>query len=138
MIASEEKVIGEYTYTVTRLDAVTGIDVLTKLVNVVGPAFQDDEFAAFCKSLSGADLKYFISKFAAGTTVHGGDIQPDKAPSLLDIWPIHFAGEYGRMTEWLVFCLRLNFSSFFAGGLGRKLLAEARAQITSGSKSPST
>lgn len=138
MIASEEKVIGEYTYTVTRLDAVTGIDVLAKLVNVVGPAFKDDEFAAFCKGLSGADLKYFVAKFAAGTTVSGGDIQADKTPSLSDIWPVHFAGEYGRMTEWLVFCLRLNFASFFAGGLGQKLLKEARAQIAPGSKSPNT
>ena len=133
---TEEKRIGEFTYRVTQLDAITGRGAFTRLMKVGGPAIAKlDEgvgaaFGELCTRLEVEDVHYFCDLFAKQTEV----VQPDgKAPQLSDIFLFHFAGRYLEMMQWLTFAMKANFGSFF-GGAGA-LVAQARA-AASASSSP--
>lgn len=110
--------IEPYTYSVTQLDALKGRKAFVKLANVLGPAFRlaTSSQAVIGSLLSGLreeDLEHFCDIFAANTCVSGGE-HGDKAPVLTKaLFMTHFAGDYGAMFEWLVFCVETNFSSFF-------------------------
>ncbi len=130
MLKPETKTVGGHSYTTTPLDAVRGRRVFMRLARIVGPAFaqlnagQDEAsqaraFGEAIKNLSEDDLDYFCDVFAEATTVSGGNYG-SKAPVLKDVFPLHFTANYGEMTVWLVFCMKVNFGSFFAsaGQLG--------------------
>lgn len=126
MFKQESKRIGAHDYKVTQLDAVKGRRAFVRLAKFVGPAMvklegsgTPDErvgqaIVAFLADLSEADLDYFCDTFAAVTEVSAGKYGA-AAPQLDSVFSVHFAGDYLSMTQWLVFCFKLNFSSFFAG-----------------------
>jgi hypothetical protein len=125
--AQEDKQIGPYTYKVTQLDAIQGIEVLTRFINIVGPALasadEKDAGASVAKALAGLstkltadDVKYFVGKFSKLTSVSGGDLKVGHEPQLDAIFSAHFAGRYLDMFKWLAFCFEVNFRSFFSEG----------------------
>lgn len=113
--------IGAHAYKVTQLDAVTGRRAFARLVKLIGPAMaklkDGEEEAALVDLLSRieeSDLDYFCDTFSPVTEVSGGQYSK-AAPQLDTVFLTHFAGEYLAMTQWLVFCIKVNFRSFFAG-----------------------
>jgi hypothetical protein len=136
MLKTSTKTIGGYTYRVTQLDAVRGRRALGRLGRVIGSAFEalqgkaDEEglTSALGKLLSGlsdADVDYFCDLFSACTSVSGGSFGDGLEPQLESVFATHFAGRYGEMLQWLIFCLQANFGSFF--GEAAKLMASKSA-----------
>lgn len=122
--SQEDKQIGAYTYKVTQLDAIQGIEVLTRFVNIVGPALASADtkdaalalakaFGDLSTKLTAEDVKYFVGKFSKLTTVSGGDLKAGHEPQLDTIFAAHFAGRYLDLFKWLAFCFEVNFRSFF-------------------------
>ena len=70
--------------------------------------------AAILSSLNESDVTYLCDVFASVTAVTGGKYG-EKQPQLDSVFATHFAGNYGEMIGWLVFCVKVNFSSFFDG-----------------------
>lgn len=138
----EETRIGGYTYKVTQLDAITGIEVLARLWNTLGPSLGSvdkiDEagvmkaLGGLASSLKADDVRYFVTKFAKLTAVSGGDLKEGAEPQLSDIFEAHFAGRYLDLFRWLKFCFEVNYRSFFGAGGGllefvRKLKEESES-----------
>lgn len=140
MLKTERKMIGEYEYAVTQLDAVKGSRVFTRLTKILAPAIVglssastqikgtkpadvDDvtgskmfeALGKLAENLTEADVDFFRECFAASTDVMITDEQTGKqrSPKLSTIFGLHFAGKYDEMIEWLVFCFEVNFGSFF-------------------------
>lgn len=124
MRANKTKKIGNHTYEVTQLGAVEGRRVLAKLGQLMGgvvgslaaggKADPVKAFQSFTEALSPESMDYFCDTFTKFTQVHRAD---GKVLFLKDVFDDHFADNYAEMVEWLVFCLEVNFASFF-GGLG--------------------
>jgi hypothetical protein len=135
--------IGAHTYKVTQLDALKGRRAFTRLAKLLGPAFAqlqgegtDDEKVAraltsLVDRMSEDDVDFFCDAFAELTEVSGGAYKK-AAPQLDTVFATHFAGNYLEMTRWLIFAMKVNFSSFF-GGAGALL-----GQAASASTSPTT
>lgn len=124
MFKVESQRIGVHTYKVTQLDAITGRRAFTRLLKLIGPAMSkldgmgESSLARAMAELVGhleeGDVDYFCDTFSAVTEVSGGKYAK-AAPQLDTVFLSHFAGEYLEMTQWLVFCMKVNFASFFAG-----------------------
>lgn len=114
-------VIGEYSYEVKALDAVTGRKAFVKLVNMLGPSFKDgmDDAAVFAElahTIKPEDMDHFCKLFGARTEVSGPGIAEGSTRTLTEVFFMeHFASNYFDMLEWLAFCLKVNFESFFRG-----------------------
>lgn len=139
--------IGAYSYKVTQLDAVTGRRAFTRLFKIAGPAMAQLENGMNEKALGGAltelvtrlesaDIDYFCDTFAEVTEVSGGKYTK-ASPQLNEVFSVHFASSYLEMFQWLVFCMQVNFSSFFVG-VGQLLAGLAARKSDSTSPTPST
>jgi hypothetical protein len=53
--------------------------------------------------------------FADSTDVVIHDDKGKREPQLSKIFDLHFAGKYDEMLAWLIFCVEVNFGSFFDG-----------------------
>ena len=153
-IQTREITIGDFTYEVKQLDAITGRKAFVRLCNILGPVFANAEqlqnendaaalFGAFASSLKEADMDHFCEMFGARTEVTplAGGGEPRTLVKLF--FMEHFAGNYMEMLEWLAFCLQVNFESFFVGMQRIKDEREARkaalsAKAGSSSASPNT
>lgn len=135
--ATEEKTIGLYTYKVTQFDAVTGIEVLARLMNIAGPAFEEGKgIGELLGKLKASDIQYFVDKFGRLTTVSGGDLKEGAEPRVSDIFAAHFAGRYKDLFAWLGFCFEVNYRSFFGEGIAS--LGDLVRKVTEASSSPKT
>lgn len=118
MFLQKTTTIGDFEYTVTQLGAKTGRAVAARLAKVLAPltkAESQDEgreaLAELLSSINEADLTYLCDTFSARTSYRDlGD--PSKQPELSQTFDVHFAGRYGAMLKWLMFCVEVNFSSF--------------------------
>lgn len=120
------------TYHVTQMGALQGRDTLTRLLAMVGPLMTED-LGKGLSSLKPEDLAALSDAFAALTEV---ELSNGKRPRLKDVFDDHFAGEYDAFFEWLLFCVRLNFQSFFAKALAKVAgLGQAMAPTESASSS---
>ena len=129
MIEVKSKEIGSHTYHVRQLGAKQGRAALTKLLNLAGNAFGGNP-AAFFTSLSEQDLEYFCRVFGENTEV---ELALDRRiPLFLQQQEDHFAGQFGEMLEWLVFCVEINFSSFLDA------LAKLKARMEAGTAAVAT
>jgi hypothetical protein len=127
----ETKVIGETEYQTTQLDAVTARRVFLRLAKLLAPMAAEigdgkgggekmfRALATAIQSASEEDLDYFCDQFAKVTDVVIVDEKGNrKAPRLSSIMALHFVGDkFGDLFDWLLFCLEVNFGSFF-GKLG--------------------
>jgi hypothetical protein len=106
-------------YEVVGVPARVGKRLLTLITHAIGPAFlaagkEPDVMtvlAGVMERVKDADLDALIDAFAPLTTVHLTD---GKSPRLNAIFDEHFAGNYQDMLAWLLFCLEVNYSGFFA------------------------
>ncbi len=123
MFKTDSKTIGGLEYRVSQLGAVKGRAVFLRIVKLVGPAIasvvkggkidmKNVDLGDLFKrvELTEEDLTFFCDAFAEKTFV----VLPDKkAPRLDHVFDAHFAGKYGDMMQWLVFCVSVNFADFF-------------------------
>lgn len=111
MVETKEKDIQGTTYRVTQMDAVKGRKVVARLIKLLSGAAEggDSALAKVFAAITEDDMDYFCDVFAANTDVgyEGG-----KWPNLKSIFGLHFAGKYGEMMEWLLFCVEVNFGNF--------------------------
>jgi hypothetical protein len=125
MIKSESKQIGLHLYTVEQLGAIRGREIFVRLVRLLGSSvdtIKGDAGAVLAKAaanFSELDMSAFCEAFAAKTDVTGGEYATAH-PQLSNIFDVHFAGNYSELVEWLIFCFKVNFGSFFLG-VGEKL-----------------
>jgi hypothetical protein len=96
----QSKTIGEYTYTVRPLTAKKGTRALTRLIANSNPTEWSEE-----------TLDYFENLFVPNTSVEGGGLKG--APDLGAIYELHFVDRYYEYIQWLMFCIKVNFGSFF-------------------------
>lgn len=134
MRQTQSHVIDGIAYDITQLDAMTGLDVMAILARVLGPAAgAEDPGAALTKSLTGADLRSLCQTFAKVTMVQPSPNSPDARVPLAGILNDHFAGQYGRMMQWLKACVMCNYETFFAdlGGILAGMPTEPKLPATS-------
>lgn len=99
-LETRSKTINDTEYEVRQLDAITGRRVLTRLQRAA-------------KSMSDEDMDFLCDSFAPSTCVISTNEKGQRvAPKLSAIFGLHFAGKYDEMTEWLAFCIEVNFGSF--------------------------
>lgn len=127
--STQEKDIDGCSYAVTQLGALKGSKVFVRVLKVLGPAFASKDPAAFFDGLKEEDVEYLCSTFSPMTFVKGGQF-----PGPLDkTFDFHFAGRYGALVQWLLFCVQVNFGDFLKGkGLG---LGVGAPKASSGSDS---
>ena len=132
MLSSETKQVGRYEYKVTKFPTRKGLEVFEKLLEVVGEPLAlfmrdggeetgqeelDDAEALskalglFAKNVQGGKLFWFADQFMPHSSV---TIDGTEKP-LKPIFELHFSGEYGELMGWLLFCLEVNYKSFFDG-----------------------
>lgn len=110
MVETKEKTIEGTTYRVRQLDAVKGRKVVARLIRLLSNAAAggDDALSKIFASVTEEDMDYFCDVFAASTDVN----YEGKWPCLKDVFGLHFAGKYGEMMQWLLFCVEVNFGNF--------------------------
>jgi hypothetical protein len=135
-------------YSMTLLNTEAGEEPLVRLIELLGPAFVDtisskqvlgliadaaradrnidgdfmvEVAAPLAEAARGVigrlqrnDLSYFAGVFKPLTKVGRGK----SAQELETVYDVHFAGKYGALRDWLVWCLMENFADFFGGGGG--------------------
>ena len=122
MRKTEAKTIGGYTYQVTQLGAKQGVSVAARLARILSPVIGGVEGkpsgaalgSGLKAALAGLDEKDLIAlsdAFAALTEVTGGEFE-SRTPKLAPMFDEHFAGHYGDLVNWLLFCVEVNFASF--------------------------
>lgn len=122
-MSDNKKTINGTTFEVQKFPAKRGLQVLTKLGNMVGPALgglgdrldEADSTAAGLSALGRAletlefeRLEWLIDAMAEVTIVHGAK----GTAKLPDVFDAIFAGAYAKVFQWLMFALEVNFGSF--------------------------
>jgi hypothetical protein len=129
MLKIESKTIGGHEYKVRQLVATKGRLVLLTLARIIGPAAalaagaketgKEEAFAkvieALLANLTPEDFTSLCNTFAESTDVVISDEKGRREPKLSNVFDLHFAGNYQEMIDWLVFCVEVNFASFFDG-----------------------
>ena len=129
-VETQKKTIGGTEYTVTTLGGVEGRKVYLRLVKALGPALRADAVGAMLanaiEALPEEVFDSLCATFAERTTV----LLPDgRTPSLARVFDVHFSGQYRAMTEWLYFCVEVNFGDFL-GELRERIAAFAKTTPT--------
>jgi hypothetical protein len=131
MIKTKESTIDGINFKVTQLGYADGIELLTRLLALVGAAFEKDEgkdsfsLSRLAARLTANDLKTVIEKLASRTVI-------EREPGTGN-WPklepeVDLAGNYGLMFKWLKFALEVNFGGFFS--VAGELLSEGIPKAT--------
>ncbi len=123
-LQKQQRDIDGTTYEVTPLPTSIGLKALVRLLHIMSPVLaaaakdgsnQDKVggmLAALPTALSEGDLEYFTSIFGAQSKYQDG---PNWIPLLKQNQELHFAGKYGELFRWLVFCVEVNYKNFFVG-----------------------
>ena len=120
MIETQSKKIGPRIYRVRQLKATQGRKVLVRLLKSFGPALdsldkgKQNVGALLGRVLSELDeetVDYLCDTFAANTEF---DLENGNFIGLGESgqFDLHFAGRYADMTQWLIFCVQVNFADF--------------------------
>lgn len=99
-IEPQSKQIGEHTYIVLPLTAKKGTRGLNRLLKNPDPSDWDEK-----------DQDYFEGLFIPNTSVSGGNYVGE--PDLAGLYELHFVNRYFEYLEWLMFCVKVNWGSFF-------------------------
>ncbi len=115
-MASEPKIktIGGVDYEVMCLGARSGQESFLALMKAAVTGWQGSDTVAdlIMSMVIGLPDAQFVSmadKFASRTTV---SLPNGNKPCLKDIYDLHFAGKYGDLTQWFMFCIEVNFGNF--------------------------
>ncbi len=118
-LETKTKSISGVDYSVTTLGATEGRKVYVQLMKALAPGLKaghaEDFLSNVLTELDEDVVAAMSDRFARTTTVQIGD----RAPYLKDIFDLHFAGKYGDMTKWLLFCLEVNFGDFLGDALAQ-------------------
>ncbi len=128
MLDVKSKTIAGHEYKVRQLVATKGRLVMLTLARIIGPAaalaasakdkqsVMGDIITAVLQNVTADDFTSLCNTFAESTdlVIHEDGKRP-REPKLSTVFDLHFAGEYQAMIEWLVFCVEVNFGSFFEG-----------------------
>ncbi len=117
-LESKSKSISGVDYHVTTLGAIEGRKVYVQLMKALAPGLKSSKTEDFLSNvlmnLDEAVVVDLSDRFARVTTV---DVGGALRPCLKDIFDLHFAGKYSEMTQWLMFCLEVNFGDFLGAAL---------------------
>lgn len=131
--------IGESQFEITQLGAVKGKRVLNRLMKVLAGASsgmlggkdggEPDVVAIIEGAVEGLDddtLDYICQSFGEKTTIVSGNKRQTLVANGNEAgFDLVFAGNYAAMIEWLIVCIRLNYSDFLDGdklkSLGERL-----------------
>jgi len=132
------------TYELTPFGARQGRRVFARLTQTIGPALaaatkdtQDLEAAigTLTKAVDPDLVDELCDACAPHCRVQIGAKMPELTPEVFDE---HFAQRYVAMLQWLLACLRINFSDFLDGAKVGALLGGLQAPSTSQSPTKST
>lgn len=116
MLRTEEKEISGVVYVVTTLPMTQGVEVFGRLAPLFTlAAATGDMGRAAAKSIQemqAADILHVSKVFAEHTTLRFPD---GREPVLKNVMEAHFSGDYLPMFEWIAFCIKVNYESFFVG-----------------------
>lgn len=124
MIQTKEKLINGRKYTVATLPGFQALDLLEELSVIAGPALGglirngasgevDFETAAvrLFHGLGGGKLRALTKALLQGVTV---ELAPNKAPMVLDVFDVEYAGKLAEIFKVLAFAAEAQFADFFA------------------------
>jgi len=102
----------EVTYACTQVGAWEGSKALIRAQKIAVSGVNGLD--ALIQAMTDDDLEYFSKLFAKNTFVtYVNDKEQKVKKNLAEVFDVFMAGEYFELTQWLVFCLGLNFAPFF-------------------------
>jgi len=131
MRKEKESTIDGIKFKVTQLGFADGVDLLTTLGRIIGPALSDPQktknptaiIGDIVARVSFGELIYISEKLAKSTRI---EREPGRWPVLEP--EVDLAGRYDLALRWLKFALEVNYGDFFAaGGLLQDVIAPAAA-----------
>jgi hypothetical protein len=119
MRKEKESIINGITFKVTQLGFAEGMELLTTLGRIIGPAISDPKKVSSSAAIIGdiisrlsfAELFSITDKLAKTTRI---EREPGRWPVLEP--EVDLAGNYDLTLRWLKFALEVNFGDFFAAG----------------------
>lgn len=119
MRKEQEQSINGIKFKVTQLGFADGIELLTMLGRIIGPAISDSKKAASPAAMIGdiigrlsfAEIFSITEKLAKSTRI---EREPGRWPVLEP--EVDLAGRYDLATRWLAFALEVNYGDFFGEG----------------------
>ncbi|MCA9508964.1 MAG: hypothetical protein KC505_11135 [Myxococcales bacterium] len=127
MRKEKEQTIKRVKFKVTQLGFADGMELLTSLGKIIGPALSDSNKSVQSKigdilaKISFQELSQFVEKLAKSTRI---EREPGRWPVLEP--EVDLAGNYDLTLRWLYFALEVNYGDFLAeGGLLHELTASA-------------
>lgn len=119
MRKEKEAIISGTKFKVTQLGFAEGMELLTTLGRIIGPALSDPQRATnpaaiigdIISRLSFAEIMSITDKLAKSTRI---EREPWRWPLLEP--EVDLAGNYDLTMRWLKFALEVNYSDFFAAG----------------------
>ena len=131
MRKEKEAIINDTKFKVTQLGFADGMELLTMLGRIVGPALSDANkvhnpaaiIGDILGRLSFAEISSVTDKLARTTRI---EREPGRWPLLEP--EVDLAGNYDLTLRWLKFALEVNYGDFFAaGGLLHDVISPAAA-----------
>jgi len=157
---AETLTIGSFTYAVAKLPARAGVRLATRVGAMLAPVLADlagtigtspdKQDAAIAGALQtlltredlDSQVEFLNNTLGAATQVHWTTNEGQPASRTLDaaFFDAHFRDNYDSWLQWLVFAVKVNLRSFFAGAsaLGAKLKAAKSPAPTTSVSSPQT
>ena len=119
MRKEQEQSINGIKFKVTQLGFADGIELLTMLGRIIGPAISDSKKAASPAAMIGdiigrlsfTEIFSITEKLAKSTRI---EREPGRWPVLEP--EVDLAGRYDLATRWLAFALEVNYGDFFGEG----------------------
>lgn len=117
MRKEKEQTINGIKFKITQLGFADGLELLTTLGRIVGPALSDSSKTTAAKlgdilgRLSFAEISSITDKLAKTTRI---EREPGRWPVLEP--EVDLAGSYDLTLRWLHFALEVNYGDFFAEG----------------------
>lgn len=119
MRKEKESLINGIKFKVTQLGFADGMELLTILGRIIGPAISDPKKAAnsavmigdIISRLSFAEISSITDRLAKTTRI---EREPGRWPMLEP--EVDLAGNYDLPLRWLKFALEVNYGDFFAAG----------------------
>src|SRR5262245_59034150 len=131
MRKEKEAIISGTKFKVTQLGFADGMELLTTLGRIIGPALSDPKRTASPAAMIGdiigrlsfAEIAAITDKLAKSTRI---EREPGRWPVLEP--EVDLAGNYDLTLRWLKFALEVNYGDFFAaGGLLHDVISPAAA-----------
>jgi hypothetical protein len=144
-LPKKEVSIDGTTYELYMLNAKKGSYLLAKIVSSLGLSVtslsgflsesKETSAVAFLGSVLRALTPELLEEVTDVFALHSNVFRDGAKPRVKDVFDFHFAGHYGHMANWLIECLKYNYSDFLA--VARES-ANSGSEGTSSSSSPPT